>query len=66
MSLYEKAFKILQTDSFDRKRYMAAIKLYRKAKGQEKYDIGQLFESQLSLADREDVNWVSSISHLLD
>lgn len=62
MELFDKAFSILQTEKFDRRRYMAARKLYHKAKGEEKMMIGQLFESQMALADTpEDVEWMASV-----
>lgn len=62
MELYMKAKKILSTDNFDRKRYLAAKKLYEKAVGREKSVIGQLMESQIASVDNpKDVMWLNSL-----
>jgi len=67
MDLFEKAFKVLQTDTFSRKRYLAAIKLYRQAKGEEKKSIGELFESQMVLIkNNEDLDWIAKVAPLFE
>lgn len=63
MELFDKAKKILTTDKFDRKRYLAAKALYDRAKGQERAMIGQLMESQIAAINSlEDVEWMNSLT----
>lgn len=67
MDLYKKAFTILKSDKFDRRRYLAASKLYQMASGQEKIEIGELFEGQLSLIkDQEDLDWIAKVDSMFD
>jgi tRNA U55 pseudouridine synthase TruB len=67
MTLLDKAFKILQTDKFSRKRYMAAMKLYRQAEGQEKDMIGELFESQVTKVENlGDLEWIAKVAPLFN
>lgn len=62
MNLLKKATKLLSTNHFDKKRCLAAHKLYNMAKGEEKEMIGQLFESQYILAKTpEDIMWLNSL-----
>ena len=62
MDLFDKAKKILSTDKFDRKRYLAAKTLYKEAKGEEKRMIGQMMESQVaSVENLDDIMWMNSL-----
>lgn len=62
MNLYGKVWQILQTETFNRKRYLAASKLYAKAKGEERKRIGELFESQINLIKTpEDLKWAAKV-----
>lgn len=62
MELFSKARRILSTDEFDKRRILAARKLYHDAKGKEKQMIGQLFESQMVLAKSpEESQWLQEV-----
>lgn len=62
MELFEKAAKVLQGNTFDRRRVLVANELYKRAKGKEKEMIGGLFESQYALADDpDDLDWLHSL-----
>jgi len=62
MPIFAKARKILTVDKFDKRRSLAARKLYHSAKGEEKRMIGQLFESQAALAKTpDDSDWLREI-----
>lgn len=59
MELFKKAAKVLQGDTFDRRRVLVVNELYKRAKGKEKEMIGGLFESQYALADNpDDLDWL--------
>jgi len=61
-TLFNKARKILTVDNFDKRRILAARKLYHDAKGEEKNMIGQLFESQAVLAKTpEESQWLLEV-----
>lgn len=62
MELFEKATKILKSNTFDRRRILAVNELYKRASGQEREMIGDLFESQYALADKqEDLDWLNAL-----
>lgn len=62
MKLFDKAKRILSVDQFDKRRILAARKLYHEAKGKEKQMIGQLFESQMVLAKSpEESQWLLEV-----
>lgn len=62
IELFNKAKKILSVDQFDKRRILAARKLYHDAKGKEKQMIGQLFESQMVLAKSpEESQWLTEV-----
>lgn len=59
MELFQKAAEVLKSNTFDRRRVIAANELYKRAKGLERERIGELFESQYALADDpEDLEWL--------
>jgi len=62
LELFNKASNILKSNEFNRKRFLAAYKLYNMTKGREKEMIGHLFESQYVLAKTpEDIMWLNSL-----
>lgn len=64
MELYKKAFETLQSNKFDKKKYLGGVKLYNRAKGDEKRMIGELFEGVMALASPEDIEWINSLPSL--
>lgn len=59
MELFQKAAEVLRSNTFDRRRVMAAYELYKRARGSERDRIGELFESQYALADDpDDLEWL--------
>ena len=66
LNLYKIAKKLLSIDYFDKKRSLAARKLFHEAKGIEKKMIGSLFESQFALAPTpSDTLWLQKIDELI-
>jgi hypothetical protein len=62
LDLYQIAKKLLSIDYFDKKRALAARKLFHEAEGVEKRMIGSLFESQFALAPTPmDTLWLQSM-----
>lgn len=61
MSLLDQALQAAKTDRFDRATCRELLRLQGLAQGQEKARIGQLFESQLSLASLEESIWLASL-----